>query len=127
MSTILTHVICGHSANLECMSEMYCMLKRRDAKITPKSPSAHHRTTLSGYIFATKACIDNWKNLLNGNISSICHHNMVNFGSQSLRRGTKNLIMELSQRAPPIFGRAAITLAIGRHSSIISLKLANLC
>ena len=26
-----------------------------------KSPSGHHHTTLSGYIFATKAHIDNWK------------------------------------------------------------------
>jgi len=25
------------------------------------SPSVYHRTTLSGYIFATKACIDNRK------------------------------------------------------------------
>ena len=31
-------------------------------------------------IFATKACIDNRKNLLNGNISSICPHNILNFG-----------------------------------------------
>jgi len=30
-------------------------------KIAKSSPSAHHRTTLSGCIFATKACIDNWK------------------------------------------------------------------
>jgi len=37
--------------------------------------------------------------------------------SQTLRRGTRNGIMELSQRAPPIFGRAAITLGIGPHSS----------
>jgi len=29
-----------------------------------KSPSAHHRTTLSGCIFATKACIDNRKKLV---------------------------------------------------------------
>jgi len=36
--------------------------------------------------------------------------------SQSLRRGTRNEITELSQRAPPIFGRAAITLGIGPHS-----------
>jgi len=28
-------------------------LKMQDAKINQKSPSAHHRTTLSGYIFAT--------------------------------------------------------------------------
>jgi len=45
-----------------------------------KSPSAHHRTTLSGYIFATKARIDNWKKTLkSSNISSRCPHNMVNF------------------------------------------------
>ena len=29
-----------------------------------KSPPGHHRTTLSGYIFATKACIDNRKKKL---------------------------------------------------------------
>jgi len=29
-----------------------------------KSPFWHHRTTLSGYIFGTKACIDNWKTKL---------------------------------------------------------------
>jgi len=33
----------------------------QDAKMTP---SAHHRTTLSGYIFTTKACIDNQKNFV---------------------------------------------------------------
>jgi len=50
-------------------------------KLAKKLPSGHHCTTLSGYIFATKACIDNQKkNLLNSNISSICPHNMVNFG-----------------------------------------------
>jgi len=55
--------------------------KCRTQKITKKSPSAHRRTTLSGYIFATKACIDNRKkNLLSSNISSRCPHNMVNFG-----------------------------------------------
>jgi len=30
-------------------------------KSRQKSPSGHHRTTLSGYIFATKAHIDNRK------------------------------------------------------------------
>jgi len=40
----------------------------------------HHRTTLSGYIFATKARIDNRKNTLNSNISPTCPYNMVNFG-----------------------------------------------
>jgi len=52
-----------------------------DLKIAKKSPSAHHHTTLSGYIFAIKACIDNRKkNLLSSNISCRCPHNMVNFG-----------------------------------------------
>ena len=54
--------------------------KCRNKKIAKNSPSGHHCTTLSGYIFATKACIDNRKNLLNSNISSTCPHNMVNFG-----------------------------------------------
>jgi len=46
-----------------------------------KSPSGHHPTTLSGYIFATEARISNRKkNLLSSNISSTCLHNMVNFG-----------------------------------------------
>jgi len=40
--------------------------------------------------------------------------------SQTLRRGTRNGIAELSQRVPPIFGRAAITLGIGPHSSFYS-------
>jgi len=55
--------------------------KCRTQKIAKKSPSAHHHTTFSGYIFATKARIDNRKkNLLSSNISSRCPYNMVNFG-----------------------------------------------
>jgi len=37
--------------------------------------------------------------------------------SQTLRRCTRNKITELLQRAPPIFGWAAITLDIGPHST----------
>jgi len=48
--------------------------------IAKKSPSAHRRTTLLGYIFATKARIDSRKkNLLSSKISSRCPHNMVKF------------------------------------------------
>ena len=55
--------------------------KCRIQKNPQKSPSGHHPTTLSGYIFATKAYIHNRKkNLLRSNISSTCPHNMVNFG-----------------------------------------------
>ena len=63
---------------------MYCTPLAGNAgckKLRKKSPSGHHRTTLSGYIFPTKARIDNRKkNLLSSNISSTCPHNMVNFG-----------------------------------------------
>jgi len=54
--------------------------KYRTQKWRKKSPPGHHRSTLSGWIFATKACIDNQKNNLNSNISSTCPHNMANFG-----------------------------------------------
>ena len=54
--------------------------KYRTQKSCQKSPCGRHRTTLSGYIFATKACVDNRKkNLLSSNMSSTCPHNMVNF------------------------------------------------
>jgi len=33
----------------------------QDAKIAKNSPPLHHCTTLSGYIFTTKACIHNPK------------------------------------------------------------------
>jgi len=49
-------------------------------KSRQKSPSRHHRSNLSGYIFAIQAHIDNRKKLLSSNISSRCRHNMVNFG-----------------------------------------------
>jgi len=64
-------------------------------KIVKNSPSGHHRTNLSGYIFGTKSrCINNQKNLLNNNTSPhvlkiwwtsaqqylpTCPQNMVNF------------------------------------------------
>ena len=54
-------------------------LKTQDAKKSPKSPSGHHRTTLSGYIFAIKTHINNRKQLVKQQ-SSRCPHNMVNFG-----------------------------------------------
>ena len=51
------------------------------ARLAKNSPSAHHCTTftLSGCVFAAKACIENPKKMLNSNISSTCIRNMVNF------------------------------------------------
>jgi len=42
---------------------MYCTRLAGNAG-RKKSPSGHHRTTLSGYVFATKARIDNRKKLV---------------------------------------------------------------
>jgi len=98
---------------------------------------------LSGYIFATKACIDNLtENLLNVNIYSICPDSILNFGLltaeirpvvwgtranfnwfrvlAALLHGTgsgRQPNCGVEQRAPPITGRAAITMGIDPHSS----------
>ena len=71
---------CGLSVNagLKCAARGW--LKIQDAKSRQKSPSRHRCTTLTGYIFATKARIDNRKNMLSTNMSSTCPYNMVNFG-----------------------------------------------
>jgi len=44
-------------------------------------------------------------------------------GTPAAGHGARNGIMELSQRAPPIFGRAAIMLYISPHSSNIGKLL----
>ena len=55
--------------------------KYRMQKWRKKSPSGHHPTNLSGYIFATKAHVSTiGKKLLSSNISSTCLLYMVNFG-----------------------------------------------
>jgi len=64
MSTILPRMVWPClSANLECMSEMRCTLLAENTG-RKKSPCWHHRTNLSGYIFGTKARIDNRKKLI---------------------------------------------------------------
>jgi len=67
MSAILAHML-WPSVNLGCRSETCCtrLAEMHDAK---KSPSAHHRTTFSGYIFATNARVDNRKKTSQGAIS----------------------------------------------------------
>ena len=55
--------------------------KYRTQKSRQKSPSGHHRTTSTGYVFAIKARIDNRKKILVKQ-QYILHtpYNMVNFG-----------------------------------------------
>jgi len=93
----------------------------------PKSPSEHHRTTLSGYIFATKARIDNRKKTCY--ISSKCPYNIVNFGPLAAEivslvwgtpayfNGFRVLTAKLRRwtEGATCIRRAAITLGIGPH------------
>jgi len=82
MSIILLHMVwpwCEFRMQVWNVLHVACWQYRMQ-KWRKKSPSAHHCTTLLGYIFATKACINNRKeSLLYSNISSTCPHNMVNF------------------------------------------------
>jgi len=139
------HTWCDPSANLKCWSETCCTRLAENTgrkKSRQKSPSEHHRTTLAGYIFATKARIDSRKqNLLSSNMSSTCSHNVVNFGPlaaeiglpvwgtpanfnsfralTALLHGSQVVSVSqtfgVEQRAPPMFGRATMTLGIGTH------------
>jgi len=59
--------------------------------------------------------------LLSPILAALLHGTPAAGVSQNLRRGTRNGITELSQRAPPIFGWAAITLGIGPPSSSIMI------
>ena len=121
--------------------------KYRTQKSRQKSQSGHHRTTLSGYIFSIKARIDNRKKLVkhqyllymfpqygelrptsgwdrsgslgtpanfNGFriLTALLHGSLVVGVSQTLRRWTEGATY---------IRRAAITLGIGPHSSLISI------
>jgi len=54
-------------------------------------------------------------------LTALLHSTQAVGVSQSLRHGTRNGITELSQRAPPIFGREAITLGIRPHCSLFCI------
>jgi len=55
------HTWCGLSANLECRSEMCCTRLAENTGRKKKFAIWAHRTTFSGCVLATKACIDNRK------------------------------------------------------------------
>jgi len=82
-------------------------------KTRQKSPSGHHHTTLSSYIFATTALIDNRKkNFLSSNISSRCPHNMMNFGLLAAE------IISLVWGTPANFNRFRVLAAL-LHGTVI--------
>jgi len=97
-------------------------MQMQDPKKSPKSPYGHHRTTLSDYIFASKARIDNRKNLLNSNISPTRPRNMVNFGPLA------DEIVSLVWGTPANFNGSLVLTALlhgtssGRQRSFASLN-----
>ena len=134
MSTILPHIMRIQNACLKCAA-------RGSPKIQDtKSSFWHYRTTLSGCTFVAMVCIGNRIKLLNADTSSTCPHNMVNFGlltaefcwrvlgtpanfngfaswqryCTALQQWASAKLCGIEQRAPPIFGRAAITLKLIR-------------
>jgi len=118
---------------------MCCSLKINDAKIAKISPSGHHRTNLSEYIFATKSSIDyRRKKLVKqqylshmsfgplvAEIGSLVWGALANFNGfrllAALLHGSLvvgvSQTLRVEQRATSILGMAAITLGIGQHSS----------
>ena len=135
---------CGLSANLECKSEMCCTRLTGNTGRKNDAKNRHLRTTaqLCRAISSQLRHVSTiGKNVLSSNIASICTYNMLNFCPLaaeivSLVWGTPSKFQQVShlgsvtarhcsngrqpncgveQRAPPIFGRAAITLGIGPH------------
>ena len=143
MSSILLHMVWPYC---EFRMQVWNVLhaaryKYGTQKWCKKSPSAHHRTTLSGYIFASKACIDNRKKLVKqqylphmslqygelrrtsgwDRFVSLGHpskfQRVSRLGSVTARHSTSGRQPNcgVERRAPPVFGRAAITLGIRPH------------
>ena len=120
--------------------------KYRTQKSRQKSPSGHHRANLSGYIFATKARIDNRKKLVKqqyvlqmfpqyGELrpTTAAEIGLPVWGTPAtfnafLRLGSVTALQSssghqpdfaaLNRGLPPMFGRATIRLGIGPHSSV---------
>jgi len=96
--------------------------KCRTPKSRQKSPSGHHPTTLSGYIDATKACIDHRKkNFLSSNISSTCPHNMVNFGPLAAE------IVSLVWGTPGNFNGFRVLAALLHGTLVVAIELVLSC
>jgi len=85
------------------------------------SDVVHRRPTFGGFCSLTEFCqvqTSLCAQVLSSPILAALLHGTPTPGvSQTLQRGTRVGITELSQRAPPIFGWAAITLDIGPPSS----------
>ena len=146
MSAILPHMVWPQCEFIGCRSET-CCTRLAENSGRKKSPKNRHLRTIVQICRAMSSQlrhVSTTENMLSSNISSTCPHNMVNLGLHRLRSlrqfGAPQLISTafaswqryctavkqwasaklcgVEQRAPPMFGRATITLGIGPHSSV---------
>jgi len=122
---------CEDISRRHCWSEM-CGTRLAGNTGRKSDAKNHHLGTIPQFCRAIPSQIRHvsttGKNLLDSNISPTCPHNMVNsaeigsvvWGTQANFNGFRvlaSLLHGVEQRAPAIFGRAAITLGIGPYSS----------
>ena len=126
----------GTPANFNGFRVLPSLLKRRrspEANQTlhdawPSPGLVHYIYTFGGYCHLMEFCqVQNslYVQVLRSPILEALHGTPAAGVSQTLWRGTRNGITELSQRVPSIFGRAAITLGIGPHSGLYIIYLGN--
>jgi len=85
-------------------------------KSRPKSSSAHHRTTLSGYIFATKARIDNRKKIVK---QQYVLHMSPQYGDL---RPTSGWDVSLLWGTPPHFNWFRVLAALLHVSKVVGVS-----
>ena len=98
-----------HAARCKCRTQK--VVKNRHLGTIPQL------CTLSGYIFAIKARIDNRKkHLLSSNISPTCLHNMVNFGPLAAE------IVSLVWGTPSNFNRFRVLAALLHGTLVVGVS-----
>jgi len=85
-------------------------------KIVKNLPSGHHSTTLSVYIFATKARVNNQKKIVKQQYLLTCPHNMANFG----RLGTE--IGPVVWGTPANFNGFCVLAALLHGSQVVGVS-----
>jgi len=86
--------------------------------VWPSPGLVHYIYTFRGYMefrqLQNSLCVQVLRSPI---LAALLHGTRAAAVGQTLWRGTRNGITELSQMAPPIFGWAAITMGSGPHSS----------
>jgi len=131
--------VCGTPANFNGFRVLPSLLQQRCSReanqtlhdVWPSPGLLHYIYTFGGSCALTEFChMQNsvYVQVLRSPILVALLHGTPAAGiNQTLQHGTRIGITELSQRVPPIFGWAAITLGIGLHSSFQMFFIVFLC